>query len=157
MGVIQLVRKSWWELDLFSLQKRELQGNLRGTCPYLWGVNQDGARLFTVVYGRQKKDKVKQLRFRLSIKETFHDADSQARSRLTSKIMQSQFFQFSRAHWIKPSTIGLSLEETELWARGRTKDLLKSLPLWTILWSHDPMNNLPNTASIIGEGLISAK
>ena len=56
------------ELDVFSLEKRRLQGDLIASFQYLNGVcKQEGSQLFTRVNGF----KLREARFRLDIREKF--------------------------------------------------------------------------------------
>lgn len=60
------------ELDLFILEKRWLQGELRASHYPQGSYQEDGARLFTVVCGRKKRDKgckLKQEMFVLGMKK----------------------------------------------------------------------------------------
>jgi len=70
------------ELDLFSLEKRWLQGELKAFHHPQGSYQEDGARLFTVVHGRrmtEKGCKLKQERFMLDIKKLlFRQKASQA-------------------------------------------------------------------------------
>ncbi|KAJ7397005.1 hypothetical protein BTVI_139467 [Pitangus sulphuratus] len=64
-----------WELDMFSLEKRQLRGDVINVCKYLKGrCQEDRARLFSVVLSNRTRDcgqKLMHRKFHLNMRKNF--------------------------------------------------------------------------------------
>jgi len=60
------------DLDLFSLKKRSLRGDLMNTYKYFkGGCQEDGAKLFSVVPSDKTRGKLKRRKFQVNMRKNF--------------------------------------------------------------------------------------
>jgi len=125
------------ELDLFSLKKRRLRGDLRNASKYLQGGGQeDGAKLFSVMPSdrtRGNGHKLKQRKFRLNRRKNFFPLRvTEPWPRLPREVVESPSLEIFRTCLDK--ILCSLLWVTLLWWGGvGPDDRQRSLPTPTIL------------------------
>ncbi|KAJ7397058.1 hypothetical protein BTVI_138953 [Pitangus sulphuratus] len=90
------------ELDLFSLEKRRLRGDLFNIYEYLKdGYQEDGAKVFSVVPNNRTRNnghKVKYKKFHLNMRKNFTLGVAEHWNRLPREVVQSRSLEKFKTH-----------------------------------------------------------